>query len=173
MTERGTKLLLDLKVRQLDGEHMNCPCCGKNTLLEPYSANKKSHVADLFICESCAAREEGLLSMNATLSHLDFKVFETHAPENDFKALSNKEVLEQAKSEQEDVLWDIYYQCKADPKNATEICRWGLERLPGASELLYTTNDLHVRYPAKKGHAWIRLYFKDGQDWIAGGYSKD
>ena len=52
------KLLNDYRLRQIAGEHLPCPRCGRNTMdSESAMRNAYSRHADIYICNQCGLEE--------------------------------------------------------------------------------------------------------------------
>lgn len=62
MTNDYADRLVDLKARQLTGEKMLCPRCGRDTMDAEPLHNAQSRHADVLICSSCGM-DEALLDM--------------------------------------------------------------------------------------------------------------
>lgn len=62
MTDAQKKALADLKARQLAGEQMPCPRCGRDAMDAVLFHNALSRHADLYICSVCGM-DEALLDM--------------------------------------------------------------------------------------------------------------
>ena len=62
MTNDYADRLKDLKARQLAGEKMPCPRCGRDTMNVKPSHNALSRQADVYVCDSCGM-DESLLAM--------------------------------------------------------------------------------------------------------------
>ena len=62
MTDAQKKVLADLKARQLAGEQMPCPRCGRDTMDAVLLHNALSRHADLYLCSVCGM-DEALLDM--------------------------------------------------------------------------------------------------------------
>ena len=62
MTDVQKNVLLDLKARQLAGERMPCPRCGRDAMNPALTHNALSRHADLYICDACGM-DEALLDM--------------------------------------------------------------------------------------------------------------
>ena len=59
--------LLDLQARQLAGEHMVCPRCGRDAMKDKIHTNALSRHADIYICAECGTAEALLATMSNPL----------------------------------------------------------------------------------------------------------
>ena len=66
-SERLAQQLADLKARQLAGEHMPCPRCGKDTMKPSLHTNAISRHADIYVCDGCGTEEAMLDFMGSAL----------------------------------------------------------------------------------------------------------
>jgi len=57
MNERTLNRLVDLRARQLAGEHLPCPRCGMDTMKQKLHTNALSRHADIYICDLCGTNE--------------------------------------------------------------------------------------------------------------------
>ncbi len=67
MSDALKQTLLDLKARQLQGEHMDCPRCGRDSMNPEIHRNATSRHADLYVCDDCGTAEALLDMMHAPL----------------------------------------------------------------------------------------------------------
>ena len=73
--------LLDLKARQLAGEQMLCPRCGKSNLKEHITTNALSRHADIYVCDDCGTTEALLIMMKNPLPLEDWSCFSQDTPD--------------------------------------------------------------------------------------------
>lgn len=66
MTDEQKTMLEDLKARQLAGEHLPCPRCGRDTMDAEPMHNALSRHADVMICSSCGM-DEALRDMHGNV----------------------------------------------------------------------------------------------------------
>jgi len=59
--------LLDLKARQMAGERLPCPRCGRDAMNEEPVRNALSRSADVFVCDECGTAEAMLAMMRNPL----------------------------------------------------------------------------------------------------------
>lgn len=67
MNERIQERLADLKARQLAGESMPCPRCGRKTMKDAIHTNALSRQADIYVCDQCGTDEAMLAFMRNPL----------------------------------------------------------------------------------------------------------
>lgn len=60
-------LLADLKARQLAGEHLPCPSCGRDTMKERVATNALSRHAEIYVCDACGMAEALLCALGAPI----------------------------------------------------------------------------------------------------------
>ena len=72
--------LLDLNARQVAGEKMLCPRCGRNVLKTPLTHNALSRHADLYVCDECGMTEAMLDMMRNPLPQEQWAVFHIPPP---------------------------------------------------------------------------------------------
>lgn len=58
MKSKEAKILIEsLKDRQLAGEHLPCPRCGKDNMDQSAARNAMSRYAEVYICSDCGTDE--------------------------------------------------------------------------------------------------------------------
>ena len=115
MREQMINALVDLKARQLNGERMPCPRCGKDTMnLNPFR-NALSRHADIHICDECGTSEAMLDFMQNPLPIDQWACFLPKRPPSDFNERAGVEVWEQIREEQLPRLVKLYERWMAAP----------------------------------------------------------
>lgn len=155
MTERTSRILLDLQARQKAGEHMLCPRCGADTMKEPVHTNAMSRMADIYICDACGATEGWLAHINNPMPITGWWAFKPQVPPSDLKTLPATEVLERVTKEQVEALTHIYRLCRDDPAQASEYRLEAFESCPGLTELW--TKPFMAKYRAADGSVVMRF----------------
>lgn len=92
--------LLDLKTRQLNGEHMACPRCGQETMNPSIHRNAMSRHADIYVCDDCGTCEAMLVVMCNPLPLPQWACFKQEYAQADFEALSGEVVWERLQKTQ-------------------------------------------------------------------------
>ena len=100
MSESLKEALLDLKARQLTGEHMACPRCGKDSLNPSIHRNAASRHADIYVCDDCGTAEALLDMMRSPLPLAQWACFTAERPHVDFGALPGAVVWERLQKDQ-------------------------------------------------------------------------
>ena len=171
MTERMTRILLDLKARQDADEHMPCPRCGADTMKHPLHTNALSRMADVYICDACGTTEATMEYMNQRTPLTSWEVFKPKVPPSDFEAQSADAVLEQVTRTQLEALTHIYRLCKDDPDHAAEHRLEAFESCPGLTELW--TQPFAAKYRTADGSVVVRFETKaDGSPIVKAGISE-
>ena len=160
MTERMERKLLDLKARQEAGEHMSCPCCGKDRMKEPVHTNALSRVADVYVCDDCGTAEAMLAFMKQQYPLTCWAAFQPQRPPADFKARPAHEVMGIVLHTQSEDLQRIFLLCQEDPENAEWHRLEAFESCPGLSELW--PQPFQAKFRAADGAVLVR--FKSGPD---------
>lgn len=155
MTERMTRIYLDLKARQEAGEHMPCPRCGADTMKPRIHTNALSRMADIHICDACGTTEAMLAHMSQRMPLTEWAAFKPQVPPSDLRTLPATEVLERVTREQLEPLTHIFRLCRDDPEQAGEYRLEAFEICPGLTELW--TQPFAARYKAADGSVVVRF----------------
>lgn len=155
MTERTTRILLDLKARQDADEHMVCPRCGADNMKHPLHTNALSRIAEIYICDSCGSAEAMLEHMNQRSPLTSWDVFKPKVPPSDFKERPADEVLDLVTKTQLDALTHIFRLCRDDPAQAEEYRLEAFESCSGLTELW--TQPFAAKYKAVDGSVVVRF----------------
>jgi len=124
MSESLEKALLDLKARQLAGEHMACPRCGKDSMNPGIHRNAASRHADIYVCDDCGTAEALLDMMRSPLPLAQWACFTADRPHADFGALPGAVVLEHLQKEQIPYLIRLFERWQdAQAHGDFEACR--------------------------------------------------
>ena len=100
MIESVKQTLLDLRARQVQGEHMKCPRCGHDTMDMNVQRNALSRHADIHVCDGCGTAEAMLDFMNNPLPLTQWACFRDERPRRDFEALPYAMAVERLRKEQ-------------------------------------------------------------------------
>ena len=124
MSNTLKQTLLDLKARQLRGEHGTCPRCGRDSMNPAIHRNATSRHADLYVCEDCGAAEALLDMMQAPLPLTQWACFKADRPRADFEALPGAAVWERLQKEQLPYLIELFERWQgAQAHEDFEVCR--------------------------------------------------
>jgi predicted RNA-binding Zn-ribbon protein involved in translation (DUF1610 family) len=115
MRDEMMRTLVDLRARQLAGEHMPCPRCGKDSMNRSVLRNALSRHADIFVCDSCGGQEAMLDFMQNPLPLDQWACFLPERPQPDFKDISGAEAWERIEKEQLSFLVGLYRRWLEDP----------------------------------------------------------
>ena len=158
MDEQKSKLV-DLKARQLTGERLPCPRCGRDTMDAILLHNTLSRHADVYICSACGL-DEALLDMRGSpIPPSEWACMRTGAPA-DFITLSATEAVSRVMTEQTRFLTALYerWQENAAHDDFKEYVAAAELNCPGLAELkdapfraVYQTADgeIHVRFTSE------------------------
>lgn len=107
--------LLDLKARQLAGEHMVCPRCGRDAMKDKIHTNALSRHADIYICDECGTAEALLDTMSNPLPLACWAAVREQPLKSDLKTLTGAEAMERVRAEQVPFLTELYERWRAAP----------------------------------------------------------
>ena len=155
MTERMTRIYLDLKARQDADEHIACPRCGADNMKHPLHTNALSRMLDIYICDACGTTEAMLAHMNQQSPLTDWAAFKPQVPPSDLKTLPATDVLERVTKKQLEPLIHIFRLCRDDPEHAGEYRLEAFESCPGLTELW--TQPFAAKYKAVDGSVVVRF----------------
>ena len=110
MSDTLKQTLLDLKARQLKGEHMACPRCGRDSMNPAIHRNALSRHADIYVCDDCGTAEALLGMMCNPLPLAQWACFKTERPRADFETLPGTVVWERLQKEQLPYLIQLFEQ---------------------------------------------------------------
>ena len=108
MIDRIRKTLGDLKARQVAGEHMPCPRCGRNTMKKNIHTNALSRYVDIYICDACGTEEALLKFMHNPLPMREWACFRPASLPSDFKTLTAEAIWERVQDTQVPFLMNLY-----------------------------------------------------------------
>ncbi|MEA5013468.1 MAG: hypothetical protein VB099_02800 [Candidatus Limiplasma sp.] len=117
MSDTLKQVLLDLKARQLAGEHMPCPRCGLNTMKPKIHENATSRQADLYVCDDCGTSEALLDMMRRPLPLTHWSCFKAEQPRADFKALPGEAAWQHLQKTQVPYLSRLFEQWQTEKAN--------------------------------------------------------
>ena len=124
MSEFLKQALLDLKARQLAGEHMVCPRCGKASMNPAIHRNATSRHADIYVCDDCGTAEALLDMMRSPLPLAQWSCFTAKRPNDDFRALPGEIIWERLQIEQIPYLSRLFERWQdAQAHEDFEACR--------------------------------------------------
>lgn len=126
--------LEDLKTRQLAGEHMPCPRCGRDTMDTEMLHNALSRHTDVYICSSCGMAEALLDAKQSPMSTYEWACFsQAKAPE----CLPAREIMSRVMTEYTKYLTELYtrWQDEYQYEDFTEYQNAAKQRCPGLIEL--------------------------------------
>lgn len=151
-------ILADLRDRQMNGEHMPCPRCGKDRMKEKVTTNALSrYVDDVYICDECGRSEAMLAYMGNPLLVEDWAVFSPKRPEGDFRAVPAVEAQREIERDQLPYLIDLYTGMRADTGDPDlRACRYDiLSRCKGVYGIWISP--FRVTYRVSEGTLMLRL----------------
>ena len=162
MNERTLNRLVDLRARQLAGEHLPCPRCGRETMKEAVCTNALSRHADIFICDQCGTDEAMLDFMRNPLPIEDWacvqKQFDGYLPD------TIEEHIDTISHEHIPFLTSLYQRWLDEQghEDFREYRNAARKRCPGLTELW--TEPFQAEYTAKDGsRALVRFRVKDDE----------
>ncbi len=159
MTDEQKNRLEDLKARQLAGEHLPCPRCGRDTMDVELMHNALSRHTDVMLCSSCGMYE-GLEAMKGIVKPLtEWACFTPPAPS---ELPSASELISRVMTEQIQYLTTLYERWLdeheyEDFKAYQEAAK---HRCPGLTEL--RQNPFLALYQAGDGRLAVR-FENDGE----------
>lgn len=146
--------LEDLKTRQLAGEHMHCPRCGRGTMDEPILHNALSRHADVYICSTCGMAE-ALLDAKQTAMPIDkwACITRSRIPER----LPASELISRIMTEHIDYLTSLYTRWldEHEYEDFGEYREAAMNRCPGLTEL--QPSPFIAVYKTKDGKVVVRF----------------
>lgn len=151
--------LNDLRERQEAGEQLPCPRCGRMSMKPEIHANALSLVADIYLCEACAAREAQEMTMKNPLPPADWACMRPGEPFMADNAISYLPTIEQ----QLPLLEQVFRTWLGDgcPSDFRAYRNRAMRECPGVTELW--TEPFQVEYRAKDGtRALIRFRERNG-----------
>mgnify|MGYP001272991110 CR=1 FL=1 len=113
MTEKQEQVLLDLRVRQMAGEHMLCPRCGQDSMNRKIHRNALSRQVGLYVCDDCGTTEAVLEMMQSPMPLEFWACFKAERSKSDFEALPGAVVMEHLQKEQVPRLRRIFEEWQA------------------------------------------------------------
>ena len=161
MNERIQNRLADLKARQLAGEHMPCPRCGKDAMKDVPHTNAKSRHADVYICDQCGTDEAMLDFMQNPLPIEDWSCVQKQLPDSLPETI--EEQIDTITHEHIPYLSKLYRRWLDEngQKDFREFRNAARKHCPGLTELW--TEPFQAEYGAKDGsRALVRFRLKDG-----------
>lgn len=162
--------LADLKARQLAGERMPCPRCGRDTLKPKLHANAISRHADLYVCEECGTAEALLDFMNNPLPLSCWAALREQPPESDLKTLTSTEAMQRVREEQVPFLTELYERWRAAPPGTDfeAYRREAVRRCPGLTQIW--AQPFQAQYTTANGHLLIQ-FSSNGEDTCVRGFT--
>lgn len=156
MNDAHEIVLVDLKARQLAGEQMLCPRCGRDAMDDVLLHNALSRHADLYICSACGM-DEALLDMKRSSKPLTEWACMKTVSLDDFKALPSTEAVSRIMTEQAQFLTMLYERWLKDArlgdfKNYIDAAK---QSCPGLTEL--KNNPFHAVYQTADGAIHVRF----------------
>lgn len=161
-SERIEQRLADLKARQLAGEQMPCPRCGRKSMKDAIHTNALSRQADIYVCDQCGTDEAMLDFMRNPLPLEDWacvqKRIEGYLPD------TIEEHIDLITHEHIPFLTTLY-QRWLEERGHTDFRTYrnaARKRCPGLTELW--TEPFQAEYRAKDGsRALVRFRVKDDE----------
>lgn len=168
MNDAIQNMLLDLKARQLAGEHMPCPRCGRNTMKDRIHTNALSRHADIYICDECGTAEALLCMMSNPLPLACWAAFREQPPKSDLKTLSGAEAMERVRAEQVPFLTELYERWRAAPPGADfeAFRREVVRECPGMTRMW--EHPFAVEYETATGRLLIQFSTAEGKTRVQG-----
>ena len=135
MNREMQEKLLDLKARQLAGEHLLCPRCGESTLKEHITTNALSRHADIYVCDDCGTTEALLVMMKNPLPLEDWACFNQCA--TDLEAQSALDYIDTVSEKHTGYLKMLFerWQDEKGYEDFREYRKAAKEHCPGLTEL--------------------------------------
>ncbi len=160
--------LLDLKARQLAGEHMPCPRCGRDTMKDRIHTNALSRHADIYICDECGTAEALLQMMSNPLPLACWAAMREQPPKSDLKTLPGAEAMERVRAEQVSFLTELYERWRAEPLGAEfeAYRREAVRECPGMTRMW--EQPFSVEYATATGRLLIQFSTAEGQTRVRG-----
>ena len=162
MSERTLNRLVDLRARQLAGEHLPCPRCGMDTMKDKLHTNVLSRHADIYICDLCGTNEAMLDFMRNPLPAEDWScMLRCH---DGFQPDTMEEYIDVITAEHIPFLTALYQRwLDAGEQGDYRAYRdEALKRCSGLTELW--TQPFQAEYRAKNGsRALVRFRVRDGE----------
>lgn len=162
MNERTLNRLVDLRARQLAGEHLPCPRCGMDSMKDKLHTNALSRHADIYVCDDCGTAEAMLDHMRNPLPLEDWSCMLRRSI--GFLPDTMEEYIRTITDEHIPVLTALYRrwldeQAHEDFRVYRDAAR---KRCPGLTELW--TQPFQAEYRAEDGsRALVRFRVKDGE----------
>ena len=168
MNDAIQNMLLDLKARQLAGEHMLCPRCGRDTMKDRIHTNALSRHADIYICDECGTAEALLCMMSNPLPLACWAAFREQPPKSDLKTLSGAEAMERVRAEQVPFLTELYERWRAEPPGADfeAFRREAVRECPGMTRMW--EQPFSVEYVTATGRLLIQFSTGDSGTHVKG-----
>ena len=162
MNEQIQKRLADLKARQLAGEHLPCPRCGRDTMKDRIHTNAMSRQADIYICDQCGTDEAMLDFMNNPLPIEDWDCVQKHMEL--YLPTTIEEHIDVITHEHIPFLTSLYQRWLNEQggKDFREYRNVARKRCPGLTELW--TEPFQAEYIAQDGsRALVRFRVKEAE----------
>ncbi|MDO5299971.1 MAG: hypothetical protein Q4F18_11125 [Clostridia bacterium] len=160
--------LRDLKDRQLAGEHMPCPRCGRDVMKDRIHTNALSRHADIYICDECGTAEALLDAMSNPLPLACWAAVREQPPKSDLKTLTGAEAMERVRAEQVPFLTELYERWRAAPPGADfeEYRREAVRECPGMTRMW--KQPFSVEYATATGRLLIQFSTGDSGTQVKG-----
>ena len=160
--------LLDLKARQLAGEHMPCPRCGRDVMKDRLHTNALSRHADIYICDECGTAEALLDAMSNPLPLACWAAMREQPPKSDLKTLTGAEAMERVRAEQVPFLTELYERWRAAPPGADfeAYRREAVQNCPGMTRIW--KQPFAVEYETATGRLLVQFSTGDSGTQIKG-----
>lgn len=162
MNERIQARLADLKARQLAGEDMPCPRCGRKTMKAAIHTNALSRHADIYICDQCGTDEAMLDFMRNPLPIEDWACVQKRF--DDFMPDTIEEHMDVIAHNHIPFLTTLYQRWldESDHADFREFRNVARKHCPGLTELW--TEPFQAEYKAKDGsRVLVRFRVKDNE----------
>lgn len=150
--------LLDLKARQMAGERLPCPRCGRDAMNEEPVRNALSRSADVFVCDECGAAEALLAMMRNPLPLKQWACFkEDDIPSEDMSGLTMQALWARIAQEHIRFLTTLFerWQDEHEYEDFDEYRKAAKRNCPGLTELW--DSPFHARYKAADGEIVVRF----------------
>jgi hypothetical protein len=158
MNDIMRRILFDLRARQMAGQKMPCPRCGRDTMDPVMENNPESRrETGLRICKRCLQQERDLEVMNNPLAFplYSWAVFQPDTSKNEFKHMTNAEAERYIEDEYIFYLMDLYSRYTSGRDQFADLDLEARHQCPGLTRMY--SHPFWIRFDTAEGYLSIQF----------------
>lgn len=162
--------LNEAALRMKSGEHIDCPCCGADTMKRPNSQNPISTQYNVRICDICRNAEESLEKMHTVARPIwEWAYVQPRKPKGDFMSVNGHDAWAEIERAQIPMLMIAFREYFADDQRGDAEVRAAYDFLvrgtcKGAFKTDLFKDDAEVHYPVESGARAVTVIFRGDAD---------